>query len=152
MPAFTHDWTQPYPRKKNWQHQAACKGHDINLFIPKDKEERQGKAVRYNKTICDTCPVQKDCLDYALANHPPIGLWAGTLPKDRDKMYPKYQGEREHDFDVSYLASHNNARRRNDLVPDEATATINGNLCDLLADNSSYHRYKRTFDPLEDYF
>ena len=65
-------------------------------------------------------------------------------------MYPKYQGEREHDFDVSYLASHPKPNRRNDLIPNETTATINGNLCDLLADNSTYHRYKRTFDPLAD--
>ena len=41
--------------------------------------ELESIAIR----ICNQCPVQKLCLDYAITAREPYGIWGGTLPSDR---------------------------------------------------------------------
>lgn len=146
---YTHNWREPYPRAKNWRDNAACRGDDTELYVPKPKEERGNKAVRYDRSVCENCPVLKDCLDYTLANNPPVGLWAGTLPKERDLMRKEYKGEKEHDFDIKYLVSYNSNVGVDSTIYDENTTTITGDLCDLLADDCNNNRYFRAYNPFE---
>lgn len=99
MPGDKYDWKNPYPREKGWQKKGACSGEDPNIYVPPEKQGTKD-TIHYDKTICDGCIVRKECLDYALANHPKYGLWSGTTPKQRDKMYRFYRGEREYELDL----------------------------------------------------
>ena len=69
-----------------WQVRAACRGPHADIFFPplqferrEEKREREGRA----KAICMTCPVQRDCLDYALAIREPHGIWGGLNEAER---------------------------------------------------------------------
>jgi WhiB family redox-sensing transcriptional regulator len=64
-------------------HQASCKGIiNPNLFFPESKEQ-EAKCLPIVRTICAGCPERKECLDYALKEQIPHGIWAGTTPAQR---------------------------------------------------------------------
>lgn len=65
-----------------WQAQAACadpRDPVTDLFYPDG--DKVGKAA-LAKQICRACPVQPDCLAYALANREKWGIWGG-LPQSK---------------------------------------------------------------------
>ncbi len=63
--------------------EASCKGIiNPNLFFPESKEQ-EAKCLPIARTICAGCPERKECLDYALKEQIPHGIWAGTTPAQR---------------------------------------------------------------------
>ena len=59
---------------------AACKGK-TNLMFP--KEHKDITYIAQARAICKSCPVQKQCLEYAL-EFPPAdmhGVWAGLTSR-----------------------------------------------------------------------
>jgi hypothetical protein len=84
-----------------WRDQAACIGTEMAIMFPgvpcydNHATDRSSRAhcdacntpVDYSpaKAICENCPVQEPCLEYAL-NDPEAhiyGCWGGTSPRDR---------------------------------------------------------------------
>jgi len=66
-----------------WNRKAACRLADPELFFP----ERGGNAeVAAAKKWCRQCPVQADCLQYALANREQHGVWGGCTERERNKL------------------------------------------------------------------
>jgi WhiB family redox-sensing transcriptional regulator len=47
-----------------------------------DKEARESRAKR----ICSTCPVRRECLDYALRIREPHGIWGGLNETERRQI------------------------------------------------------------------
>lgn len=74
---FDYDYDTP------WQDYAACKGR-TRLFFPPKAERPQARARREAKAqkLCDACPVQAPCRDYA-RNNREYGFWAGESEEDR---------------------------------------------------------------------
>lgn len=68
---------------QRWFKLAACLDVSVT-FYPNDKP---GEAKA--KEICLTCPVQKDCLDYAIQNKEKFGIWGGLNEKERKKVKNK---------------------------------------------------------------
>ncbi len=68
-----------------WQYRAACRGEDAVLFFPPNNEPREEKAAREAraKAICRRCPVQVECLEYALRTREPYGVWGGLNEVER---------------------------------------------------------------------
>ena len=70
----------------NWQLRGLCRGNHAHLFFPPStferKDERQRREIRA-KSICQVCPVQADCVDYALDIREPYGIWGGMTESDR---------------------------------------------------------------------
>jgi len=69
-----------------WRARAACRGPETSLFFPpsnterrEDRDHREARA----KAICRDCPVQRDCLDHALAVNEPHGIWGGLNENER---------------------------------------------------------------------
>lgn len=63
--------------------EASCKGIiNPNLFFPESKEQ-EAKCLPIARSICAGCPERKECLDYALKEQIPHGIWAGTTPAQR---------------------------------------------------------------------
>ena len=65
-----------------WINDAACRGLESDLFFP-DKQVRVANEIR---TVCNSCPVRWQCLDWALDNHIKDGWWGGKSPTERRKL------------------------------------------------------------------
>lgn len=74
-----------------WTDQAACVGHDPELWHAEGTTRQARDAQQQAAVICSTCPVQTACLMYAMDhewNHTAsrYGIWAGTTPAERQAM------------------------------------------------------------------
>ena len=63
-----------------WQKDAACRGLSPALFFTESHHVDQAVLAR---AVCATCPVQEECLDYALVNNERFGTWGGRSVKER---------------------------------------------------------------------
>jgi WhiB family redox-sensing transcriptional regulator len=68
-----------------WQRDAACRKvvmgtpqRRVHAFFPD-----RGKPADRAKAVCATCPVWRECLEYALVGHEREGVWGGTTEKQR---------------------------------------------------------------------
>ena len=71
-----------------WCKDAAC--NDIknpDVFFPSRGSQAKGLAIVAG-IICKSCPVQRDCLDYALA-HDEEGFWGGKTEAER-RSFPEF--------------------------------------------------------------
>ncbi|MHB1521121.1 MAG: WhiB family transcriptional regulator [Ferrimicrobium sp.] len=76
---------------ENWRDRAACRGWGLNLFFPPDdpRGESPGeRRLRENqaKRVCRGCPVQQDCLNWALTKGESRGIWGGRNELERKAM------------------------------------------------------------------
>lgn len=60
----------------SWEHLARCRTETIpaGLFFSEDLSE-----IAQAKNICATCPVMAPCLEAAVRNAEPCGVWGGQL-------------------------------------------------------------------------
>lgn len=65
----------------DWYVDALCPQTDPEVFFPSE-----GQSGRAAKTVCATCPVRSQCLDWAMENCELFGVWGGVSSKDRQKM------------------------------------------------------------------
>ena len=65
---------------EKWMERSACLDVDPELFYPDQGAHSQSRAAR---KICAQCPVNADCLDYALAHHELYGIWGGMGLRER---------------------------------------------------------------------
>lgn len=64
---------------------ANCAGADPDLFFPTKGGDTASRTAEA-KAVCDACPVQIPCLDYALVNHERWGIWGGTTEPKRRRL------------------------------------------------------------------
>ena len=64
-----------------WHLRAACRGQGPEEFV-------RGPKADYSTTreLCTTCPVRRECLDFALADESITGLWGGTTDRERRQI------------------------------------------------------------------
>lgn len=63
--------------------QAQCRDiKNPDIFFPEGKVE-EANSLPIARSICGGCIERKECLEYALAENIPHGIWAGTTPKER---------------------------------------------------------------------
>src|SRR5436305_8397651 len=77
-------WTKP-----EWQARAACKDCDPELFFPLGTTGAAVPDIEWAKTICGACPVQSECLDFALKTRQEFGIWGGTTEDERRLLAPQ---------------------------------------------------------------
>ncbi|HEX4126031.1 MAG TPA: WhiB family transcriptional regulator [Acidimicrobiales bacterium] len=61
-----------------WHKQAACKGQGPAAFVRGPKSDYG--SIRQ---LCESCPVRRECLEFALADESLTGLWGGTTDMER---------------------------------------------------------------------
>lgn len=66
------------PLPDGWQEEAACRDADIELFFSLDDDDQ-----RAAQELCRSCPVQQECLRFALENREMYGIWGGMQESDR---------------------------------------------------------------------
>ena len=64
-----------------WMSVGKCKELDPTIFFPSD-----GVGVQAAQRICDDCPVQEACLEYALNEHIDHGVWGGKSERERRRI------------------------------------------------------------------
>lgn len=69
-----------------WMAEAACRTVDPELFYP---PPGQNGVVAAAKSICRSCPVQLDCLRFAVDNREPHGIWGGLSANERRRLRNK---------------------------------------------------------------
>jgi WhiB family redox-sensing transcriptional regulator len=68
----------PITEERPWAVFAACRDRDPDVFFPATVEEER-EAIR----ICNGCPVNMDCLEFALEAKASFGIWGGLTEKQR---------------------------------------------------------------------
>lgn len=76
------------PRDAVWRDFAACAEADPEAWFPE-----KGGSVTQAKAICRRCPVQAQCLEYALATDQRFGIWGAKSERERRRI--KQQRERD---------------------------------------------------------
>ena len=74
---------------RSWQPVALCRGNHSHLFFPpttsERKDERERRELRA-KAVCRVCPVQEDCLEYAMESTEQYGIWGGFTETERRQL------------------------------------------------------------------
>lgn len=71
----------PAPSSSAWRDEALCAQTDPESFFP-DK----GGSTREAKELCALCPVQPECLEFAVAHDERFGVWGGLSERDRRRL------------------------------------------------------------------
>ncbi len=66
----------------HWREYAQCIGEEC--FFP--ASEYDFAAVRAARAICAGCPVQVECLSYAMETNQPDGIWGGMSARERQEL------------------------------------------------------------------
>ena len=83
---------------ESWQVKAACRGPHASVFFPPSqferKDEKEARESRA-KSICATCSVRRECLDYAIRIREPHGIWGGLNELERRTLLRNRERERQ---------------------------------------------------------
>lgn len=77
---------------ENWRMHAACRDEDPDLFFPIGTTGPALVQTEEAKTVCRGCPVQEQCLRWALENNQDAGVWGGLGENERRAL--KRRGRR----------------------------------------------------------
>ncbi len=69
--------------KPRWQTQAACRFFPSDLFFSVGSSDVARADQEEAKTVCRMCPVQAECLEYALSINQEFGVWGGMSEDER---------------------------------------------------------------------
>lgn len=72
-----------------WTLEAACLGCPPELFFPS-----RGEPSKDAQAVCAGCPVQQECLEYAIVTGRRHGVWGGRSGKDLREMRRRLSGRR----------------------------------------------------------
>ncbi len=76
---------------ESWHLKASCRGPESTLFfppsLPERREEREAREIKA-KEICIACPVQRECLEFALRVREPHGISRGLTESERRRLLP----------------------------------------------------------------
>lgn len=64
-----------------WMEDALCAQTDPDVFYPE-----KGGSTAPATSICSSCQVRQECLEYAVTNDIRHGIWGGTSDNDRKRM------------------------------------------------------------------
>jgi len=82
--------------------QALCQQTDPEIFFPNPSRARNmttyvGKEMVYSSIValdaCNRCPMQKECLQFAVNNREAFGIWGGTFVHERARVVDMPKGQ-----------------------------------------------------------
>jgi WhiB family redox-sensing transcriptional regulator len=81
----------------DWRMRAECRpsqGHDSELFFPVGNSGPALQRIAEAKAVCRRCPVNAECLDWALASKQEWGVWGGLSEDERRALTRDAAAER----------------------------------------------------------
>lgn len=76
-----------------WHDSANCKGMETNIFFTESTNKQYKKNTALARAVCNKCKVRSECLNYALTENVPFGIWGGLSPRERSAVIRKYKLE-----------------------------------------------------------
>jgi WhiB family redox-sensing transcriptional regulator len=76
-----------YSKETAWMQHAKCHGADPERFFP-----TESTGVDDARRVCAECPVQVECLEYALDNRIDLGIWGGVSQRERKRILSRRRG------------------------------------------------------------
>jgi WhiB family transcriptional regulator, redox-sensing transcriptional regulator len=70
----------------HWRREALCRDTNPDLFFPVGTTGQALVQIDQAKQVCRACPVQADCLEFALSTNQDSGIWGGTSEEERRKL------------------------------------------------------------------
>ena len=70
-------------RTLKWQSRGLCVGKDPLLWYPEIGDRAARSQIDRAITICQHCPVQRTCLEYAMTRNEKFGVWGGLTATER---------------------------------------------------------------------
>lgn len=70
----------------DWRHQAACRDIDPEIFFPIGTTGPALAQIKAAQSICATCAVQPQCLEWAIETAQDAGIWGGVTEEERREM------------------------------------------------------------------
>lgn len=78
----------------SWQNYAACADyiHVADVWFAeslpnKDDRKQVATYIQHAQLICSSCPVIKECGDYAIRTREPYGVWGGLTVDQRKTLW-----------------------------------------------------------------
>ena len=88
-------------RDDHWRQRALCRDQDPDIWFPDPTGIAGHGAARIRARgeeiavdICEACPVQAECLAWALSNDERYGVWGGKTEKERETARLRIQRNR----------------------------------------------------------
>ena len=69
-----------------WRNLAICRDTDPDLFFPVGTTGYALVQIDRAKQVCAECPVNSECLEYALETNQDSGIWGGTSEEERRQL------------------------------------------------------------------
>jgi WhiB family redox-sensing transcriptional regulator len=92
--------------RAGWWARAACASADPELFFPISHSGPALRQVARAKAICARCPIQRECLGYALGAGSIQGVWGGTTEEERRRLLRRRRRARAHPVQHDGACSH----------------------------------------------
>lgn len=72
----------------DWQEDAACRSYENIMFFGEEGEAELDRQIRENraKSVCQRCPVNEQCLEFAMETNQKYGIWGGLTDKERASL------------------------------------------------------------------
>lgn len=71
------------PDDPEWVNNAACRNKPTHWWHPPENQRGNNNVYDQARVICQTCPVQTQCLAHAIVHNEQIGMWGATSPHQR---------------------------------------------------------------------
>jgi WhiB family redox-sensing transcriptional regulator len=89
--------------RASWWTRAACASADPELFFPIATAGPALRQVSRAKAICARCPIQQECLSYALDAGSIQGVWGGMTEEERRSLLRR--GRRARAYPVQHVGA-----------------------------------------------
>lgn len=73
-------------KNPRWVDLASCCDEDPELFFPIGNTGPAIRQIEDAREVCDRCPVEAECLVWALTNNVCDGVWGGTSESERQTI------------------------------------------------------------------
>lgn len=77
----------------SWRSDALCRDTDPELFFPIGTTGGALLQIEQARAVCRQCPVQADCLDFALTTNQDSGIWGGTSEEERRRLRQAHRSQ-----------------------------------------------------------
>ena len=70
----------------SWRRLAICRDTDPELFFPVGTTGQALLQIAKAKSVCCECPVQTECLEFAMETNQDTGIWGGLSEEERRQI------------------------------------------------------------------
>ena len=71
----------------DWQEAARCRGAEELFFHPHgERDPARSDRDEAARGLCMSCPVRRECAQFALDNSEPFGVWGGYTEEQREAL------------------------------------------------------------------